>query len=127
MIHEEKLEVQVREAKAEIIELRRELEKCRQENERLQADAVDSKVLAAATRANQVAALQERLEALNDAKLVEDEALCTIEDKVADAIATADTDYGAHNAWECVVQMINLSEGIASEKAFARQIVRKFA
>lgn len=121
--HEEQLEAQRREAKAEASELRRELETHRKEIERLQAK---SRFLAAATRADKVAALQVRLEALHDAKLLEDEALYAIEDRVADAIATAATDDGDHSAWECVVQMIQLSESIASEKAFSRQLRRKF-
>ena len=55
-----------------------------------------------------------------------DEELSTIEDKVADAIDAAGVDDGVDSAWGCVVQMIRLSEGIASEKMFARQLRRKF-
>ena len=73
-----------------------------------------------------VTALQLRFEALGEAKLLEDEELSAIEDKVADAIGAAATEDGADGAWECVMQMVRLSEGIASEKAFARQLRRKF-
>ena len=73
-----------------------------------------------------VTALQLRFEALGEAKLLEDEELSVIEDKVADAIGAAATEDGADGAWECVMQMVRLSEGIASEKTFARQLRRKF-
>ena len=73
-----------------------------------------------------VVALQLRFEALGEAKLLEDEELSAIEDKVADAIGAAATEDGADGAWECVMQMVRLSEGIASEKTFARQLRRKF-
>ena len=77
-------------------------------------------------RANKVAALQLRIEALGEAKLLEDEELSAIEDKVADAVGAAATEDGAYGAWECVMHMVRLSEGIASEKTFARQLRRKF-
>ena len=77
-------------------------------------------------RRNKVMALQLRFEALGEAKLLEDEELSAIEDKVADAIGAAATEDGADHAWVCVMQMVRLSEGIASEKTFARQLRRKF-
>ena len=49
-----------------------------------------------------------------------------LEDKVADAIGVVDTEDGADSVRDCVVQMIRLSEGIASEKMFARQLRCKF-
>jgi hypothetical protein len=73
----------------------------------------------------QVTALQARLEALYDAKLLDDDEVVVLEDQVADAIGVA-TDGTVDSAWECVMQMIKLSEGIASEKVFARQLRRKF-
>ena len=103
--------------------------------EQLQAEAVESKVTAveskvteAVARANKasVTALQVRLEALYNAKLLEDEELSTIEDTIADAIGMDDVDDGDQTARECVIQMIKLSEGIVSEKMFARQLKRKF-
>ena len=63
---------------------------------------------------------------LSDSKLLEDEELAAIEDKVADAIGVAGVEDGADSAWDCVMQMIRLSEGIGSEKMFARQLRRKF-
>ena len=46
--------------------------------------------------------------------------------KTFHAIGVAGVDDGAESAWDCVMQMIRLSEGIASEKMFARQLRRKF-
>ena len=77
----------------------------------------------AQSRTDKVTALQLRLEVLSDSKLLEDEELAAIEDKVADALGVDD---GTESAWDCVMQMIRLSEGIASEKMFARQLRRKF-
>jgi hypothetical protein len=77
-------------------------------------------------RTNKVTALQLRFEALSESKLLEDEELSTIEDKVADAVGAVATEDGADGAWECVMHMVRLSEGIASEKTFARQLRRKF-
>ena len=77
-------------------------------------------------RTGEVTALQQRLEALSESKLLEDEELSAIFDQVADAIGAAATEDGADHAWVCVMQMVRLSEGIASEKMFAAQLRRKF-
>eukprot|EP01043_Picozoa_sp_COSAG02_P016366 COSAG02_NODE_717_length_18070_cov_20.762700_15_plen_309_part_00 len=76
-------------------------------------------------RTDKATTLQLRLEVLSESKLLEDEELSTIEDKIADAIGAATTDDGADRAWDCVMQMVRLSEGIVSEKTFARQLRRK--
>ena len=80
----------------------------------------------AQSRTDKLTALQLRLEVLSDSKLLEDEELAAIEDKVADAIGVAGVEDGAESVWDCVMQMIRLSEGIGSEKMFARQLRRKF-
>ncbi len=77
-------------------------------------------------RTGEVTRLQLRLEVLNESKLLEDEELSALFDKVADAIEAVATEDGADRAWDCVMQMIRLSEGIASEKMFAQQLRRKF-
>ncbi len=77
-------------------------------------------------RTDKATTLQLRLEVLSESKLLEDEELSTIEDEIADALGAAPTDDGADRAWECVMQMVRLSEGIGSEKMFARQLRRKF-
>ena len=105
--------------RAEKVELEAKLEAQRKE--------MEAKVKThAQSRTDKVTGLQLRLEMLSDSKLLEDEELAAIEDKVADAIGVAGVDDGAESAWDCVVQMIRLSEGIASEKIFARQLRRKF-
>ena len=43
--------------------------------------------------------------------------------QVVDSTCMDDEDDGA---WMCVMQMIQLSEGIVSEKMFSRQLRRKF-
>ena len=77
-------------------------------------------------RIGEVTELQRRLEVLSESKLLEDEELSTIFDQVADAIGAGATEDGADHAWVCVMQMVRLSEGIASEKMFAAQLRRKF-
>ena len=108
MERETKLEAQRKECEAQRKELEVEVKKLAQ------------------SRTDKVTALQLRFEVLSDAKLLEDEELAAIEDKVADAIGVAGVEDGAESAWDCVMQMIWLSEGIASEKMFARQLRRKF-
>eukprot|EP01043_Picozoa_sp_COSAG02_P018642 COSAG02_NODE_875_length_16279_cov_199.143078_12_plen_332_part_00 len=80
----------------------------------------------AQSRTDKLTALQLRLEVLSDSKLLEDDELAAIEDKIADAIGVAGVDDGSESAWDCVMQMIRLSEGVASEKMFARQLRRKY-
>lgn len=114
------IEAQRRESDAKMEAQRRDLD-AKMEAQRLQAEVVETRF-----RASMITSLQVRLEALYDAKLLEEEELCGLEDRVADAIGADDTDHGADGGWECVTQMIRLSEGIASDKSFARQLRRKF-
>ena len=79
----------------------------------------------AQARIGKVTALQLRLEVLRESKLLEDEELFAIEDEIADA-GIANIEDGADSAWDRVMQMVRLSEGIVSEKMFARQLRRKF-
>ena len=80
----------------------------------------------AQARTGKIMALQLRFEVLSDSKLLEDEELAAIEDIVADAIGVASIEDEADSVWECVMHMVRLSEGIASDKTFARQLRRKF-
>ncbi len=74
----------------------------------------------------QLATLQARLQALQDAQLLTKDEVCTIEDAVADCIelmpATASTVPAVAN----VLKMVALSERIAADGSFARQLRRKF-
>ena len=74
---------------------------------RLREQAVNSKM---------VGLLQVRLDALHSAKLLEDEEVYTIEDIIADS----ETDDIR------VSQLIALSDKMKSDKAFARQLRRKY-
>ena len=118
---------QENEALRQQIESQREAYESKIEAQRQQIEALRQRHDTNDSRRGKVAACQARLEALSNAKLLEDDELCAIEDKVADAIGAAHTDGGEHGAWICVMQMIQLSEGIVSEKMFSRQLRRKFA
>ena len=124
---EAKLEAQRSEFEAKLSECKAKLDEQRQKYEakleQLQAEAIEARVEATAVFANQIASLQARLEALYDAKLLQDDEMHIIEDKVADAIGAAGTDDIAR---ECAKKMVKLSDGIASDKMFARQLRRKF-
>ena len=92
----------------------------------------------APVRAVESEALQLRLQALCDAKLLEDEELFALEDKIADgALETADGDAAGGAAAsvgvgvdvsgrECVAQLVALSKAIALDPTFSRQLRRKF-
>ena len=130
MERDAKLEVRLESQLQQSEQQRREAEA---KLERFHAEAVELRVRAAEgaarnskveARNSKVELLQYRLGALYDAKLLEDEELSTIEDKVADAIG-AESDE-EDDKWELVMKMIKLSEGIPSEKMFARQLKRKF-
>ncbi len=118
------------ETKLEIIEGKLEDQRLTTERQRREMDAKihahQFEVVETTLRASRVKALQVRLEALYDANLLQDDEMSAIEDKVADAIGVTDTNDADGSAWGCVMQMIQLSEGIVSEKMFARQLRRKF-
>jgi hypothetical protein len=130
MEREEKLDAEHREAKAETAELRRELEKQRQEldakiEQKLEAQRREAKAETSELRRElqkqlqeqQLVALQARLETLHGAKLLDDEALFLAEDAIADSEdVTADGR---------VSKLIALSRKMSSDRAFARQLQRK--
>jgi hypothetical protein len=66
----------------------------------------------------QVSILQSRLERLQAAKLLSDQQLFSIEDILADASGVPND--------ETVCAMISLGTQMASDKSFARQLIRKF-
>ena len=72
----------------------------------------------------QIAALQSRVQALHAAQLLTDEELHRIEDAIADGceLGAADSAGGGE-----VARMVALSERVAVEGAFARQLRRKYA
>ena len=119
--YETKLEEQRKESEAKLEAQRKDLEA--KFRSKLEKHRCETQVQA---RTGEVAALQRRLEVLSESKLLEDEELSAIFDQVADAIGAGATEDGADHAWVCVMQMVRLSEGIASEKMFAAQLRRKF-
>ena len=81
--------------------------------------------------AAKLATLQVRLEELHEAKLLQDDELFAIEDRIADALQLVGEDGGIiatpDEARQSVAQIVALSEGIVSNKMFSRQLRRKFA
>ena len=79
----------------------------------------------------QLEALQARLDALHQAKLLTDDEVYTLEDCVADFIecrssaTVAAAEMGA--AAEKAKKLVGLSEGVAKDGMLARQLRRKFA
>ena len=84
------------------------------EVEKLRNDAVEAKMQA--VRARDLLALQSRLENLHAAKLLADEELFAVEDIIADCDAEDDR----------VSALLTLSSKMAADKAFARQLRRKY-
>eukprot|EP01043_Picozoa_sp_COSAG02_P032671 COSAG02_NODE_2193_length_9555_cov_102.183481_10_plen_158_part_00 len=123
---EARLEAQIEAQRQQIDAQRQQIDAQRQQIEALQSQAQRHSHDANDFRRARVAALQTRLEELYKAKLLEDDELCAIEDKVADAVGAAHKDDGDDGAWMYVMEMIQLSEGIVSEKMFSRQLRRKF-
>ena len=95
------------------------------EIEKLREEAAEAKMQALKTetaterirlRDQQLAALQLRLESLHAAKLLADEELYAVEDIIADCDAEDDR----------VSALVALSGKMAADKAFARQLRRKY-
>ena len=86
-----------------------------------------------AVSAQQVAAVTARMEALHAAQLLSDEELFAVEDCIADFVeAQAAYDVAtmeivnANATMGKVHRLVALSEGLAGDAAFARQLRRKF-
>ena len=79
--------------------------------------------------AEQLAALQARLEQLHAAQLLTDEELFALEDICVDYIAlglvTAEMA-GGNAAASKLLQLVRVSEGVATDASFARQAKRRF-
>ena len=107
------------------------LEEERRENITLREQALQAQLAAVVgeqtfeaklTAKSKVAALQSRVQALHAAHLLTDEELYRIEDIVADS-CEVDSGNGEGSA---VANMIALSEKMAQDGAFSRQLRRKF-
>jgi type I site-specific restriction endonuclease len=130
---EARMDKQASEAKAE-------MEAQRLENDRLRAEAAETRVetvvreIASAKSCvseGQLEMLQTRLDALHEAKLLSDDEVGALEDCVADyidccsSLNPAAAEIGA--AAEKVKKMVGLSEGMGKDGMLARQLRRKFA
>ncbi len=133
------------EAKAEkyIQALKVEMERDRQEAKTTQADMAAqiealrdelnraketlAHPLAQVLSDSQIAALQARVQALHDAKLLTDEETFNLEDTVADCVEVmaSGARFVAHTVVSQVVKMVALNERIEADAAFARQLRRK--
>lgn len=74
----------------------------------------------------QLRTLQLRLEALHEARLLTDEELESLEDKVVDCIEVLPAAFATEQRVEMVMKMILIVETVASDKMLARQLRRKF-
>ncbi len=110
------LEGQLEAHQQEIKAQRQALEKQHSELGEYREQALEGKLREQAVEAKMAGLLQARLEALHGAKLLDDEELYTIEDIIADS-ETGDVR---------VPQLIALSDKMTSDKAFARQLRRKY-
>ena len=99
---EEKLQMQLAGANAEISKLREEAFEARE----------------AQLRGQQAVLLQVRLEALHSAQLLTDKELDAVEDIIADSNDASGDDH--------VSALLALSAKMPRDRAFARQLVRKF-
>ena len=105
----------------------------RAEMDQLRAELAKQKELVSA---EQLAALQARLESLHSAQLLTDDELFALEDLCADFLEMQAAAGGvltpevAHSspvsAAARMVKLVGVSEGLASDAAFARQARRKF-
>ena len=114
------MEAQRLESRKQAAEAKAEMEAQRLENDKLRAEAADTRVEAVAVRLRdqQLIALQARLEALSAAKLLSDDELFAVEDVIGDSSGEASGD-------DQVAILLALSARMATDSAFARQLRRK--
>ena len=74
----------------------------------------------------QLEALQVRLQALHDSKLLSSEELDCLEDIVADCIVALATDDVHHKEVAKMIEMVALSEKMQVDRSIARQLRRMF-
>ena len=118
--HMMKEERELMEAKVERTEAK--LEQQREEMEQARPQVVRDTI-----SEEQLGALQLRLEALHEARLLTDGELNRLEDDVVDCIEVLPTAFVADRSIDKVIKMILVSEGGANDKTLARQLKRKFA
>ena len=122
-------------AKQERAEHKAEMQEMRAEMEKMRADLAPAPPRDVVSP-EQLAALQARLERLHSAQLLADEELFALEDLCADYLEMQTAAGGvltpevAHSspasAAARLAKLVGVSEGLASDAAFARQARRKF-
>ena len=123
-------------AKQERAEHKAEMQEMRAEMEKMRADLAPAPPRDVVSP-EQLAALQARLERLHSAQLLADEELFALEDLCADylemqtaagGVLTQEAvyRYSPAGAAARLAKLAGLSEGLASDAAFARQARRKF-
>ena len=99
-----------------------EMDKLREEAMQAKLEAAETKVREGAVVVLQTIALQVRFEALHAAKMLSDVELHAVEDIIADSSDESSADSDGR-----VSAMLALSIKMPSDRAFARQVSRKFA
>ena len=130
--HKAEIQHQKAEHKAEMTQMRAEMAKMRDELRAELTPAPPQELISA----DQLAALQARLESLHAAQLLTDEEFFALEDLCADFLEMQTAAGGvltpevAHSspasAAARLAKLVGVSEGLASDAAFARQVRRKF-
>ena len=113
-------------------EVRLEMQREETEKQRLETEAVRTAAVAKACVSDvQLEALQARLDALHQAKLLTDDEIFKLEDCVWDfiecrsSLTAAPAEIGAVAGQ--VKRLVGLSEGVSKDGMLARQLRRKFA
>lgn len=112
------LETKMEQQEAKMEQQRQEMEQQRQDNTTKLREQVLLREL------TQIAALQLRVQSLHAAQLLADEELYGLEDIIVDGCEVELADGGAGDGR--VAKMVALSERVAADGAFARQLRRKF-
>ena len=110
-------------ARAGQLELEARFDAQRKEMMRLQARP---KTAAEVISEPQLEALQERLHSLHAAELLTDDTMHVAEDCIADCIELMPDAAATMDPVEKALTMVKLSEKMAADKSFARQLQRKF-
>jgi hypothetical protein len=96
------------------------------QHEQLQTTVPKAATDAVSRRSEQMEALQSCLQQMHAAQLLSEEAMYGLEDQIADCIEVMGSAATTDRDVDKVVRMIALSEGMAADGSFARQLRRKF-
>ena len=114
-------------AKAERVEMDARMQSQRAEMEARMNAKIAELTPQEAVSAEQLATLQARLETIHQAKLLTEEELFTLEDLCADYAELKSTVGTVTKEMTTLHKLVGVSEQVAGDAAFARQVRRKFA